>query len=247
MPDKKTEIINTVLNEMSDASLTDLLMFLTPEGLAADSGFSAATVRYQFRAGQGKSKAPSLAFDRHRLGLELIDCVLGRIRTTVQQNAVVYENVARLIGGVSDLEQILIAIIGDLDSYAPSAADAVDPSAQERTFLLALACCDREPDVALRLREQRSANTSRYVGVYEAFLARTSRQMVSHTSIAELAELVSMLLEGASQRRRYDPDVDLTVVARAVIRIFWAFTVLEGEQERAWEEELLAGVSTGAS
>jgi hypothetical protein len=184
-----------------------------------------------------------VAFDRKKLGLELVDRALQQARATVERNAAIYEGVAGALPALKDLERVLIAIIGDLDSYAPGATDGVDPTAQERMFLLALACCDEDRELASRLLDHQLANTARHAHVYEAFMKRTSRRLVSHASVAQLADLISMLLEGVSLRRRFDPDFDMTAVAKAVIRIFWAFTVSDGEAEPLYEKELLASIS----
>lgn len=245
MSDTKTQIVEAAIAAIRGADISQFLAFTTPEDLATTAGVSAGTVRYQFRSGLRADgpETQSLAFDRERLGLEILDRVLKTIRITVEHNAAIYENVASALPNLQDLERVLIAIISDLNSYASEALEPIDQTVQERTILLVLACCDKNPKLASLLLDHQTVNTARHVKVYEAFLKQTSRQMVEHTSSAQLADLITMLLDGAAQRRRYDPDFDMTVVARAVIRIFWSFTVNDGDTEPSYEKELLASFS----
>jgi hypothetical protein len=248
--DKTREfLVDAAFRAVAEASLTDLLAFLSPKTIAErarelmetdarsdDRAPSAPTVAYHFHVAGTSRK-----FDRQTLVDTLIDRACEQVADAARSAAEEYLRAADALAAGHDLDSVYQAVEHDIDMYRPGLVDrSVD--ARERLFFTAMATCDDGGHAAERLRETDARVETIFVGVYERFLMLTGRRVVSGYTTRELAILVSMLLNGEAMRYRYGNSLRASQVTRAIMRIFWAFTTRNGLPDPDVEGDLLANL-----
>lgn len=212
------EILDRAEALLANASLEDLLAFITPERLSEGAEFSPAAVRYNFRAGGRR-------FSR----AELADALLERLVQANQAAAKVatdgYRYASRAVHTFADADKVIEGILADVEQYYGESLEQ-DPAAaaRERLYLLALLTAERQAESAAALSASDERIIDEYAKIYDLYLEKTGRRLVADLSSRDLAHLISCMLTGATFVGRYSPEPQMETVARAVVRIFWSFT-----------------------
>ena len=228
------EILQRAEELLAEASLEDLLQFVSPESLAKGSSFSAAAVRYHFGADGRK-------FSRSKLADALLERMAKGNLEAAEVAITGYRYASVSVEDFSDAHKVIEGILADVSQYYGSMlAEDVSTAARERMYLMAVLTSEREDRSAGVLRDYDDEVLGRYADIYELYLDKVGRKLAKGLSTRDFAHLISLILLGATFVGRYSADeIDMQQVAQAVIRIFWAFTYDPATQaEPAYEQEI---------
>ncbi|WP_026911190.1 hypothetical protein [Patulibacter minatonensis] len=209
----REQIVDVALTQLGGLAFEDLLKTLTPELLASDAPWAPSTVRYQF--GDRRTTDESrrrLAFRRRELALSMLEAALAEPASPAFPPGA---------EGPSSPE----ALPG---THEPGAVPGPSSRAPERPAALllqvALAVCDRDPDVARLLREARDRRISRFVEEYAPILAARGTKLRPGRTLEQLGAAIDAVDDGRRSHARFAPD-GRAAAADAVSAIVAAFTV----------------------
>lgn len=233
LPPTKERILDRAEVLLSEANLEQLLGFLTPERLADGADFSPAAVRYNFSQ-EGRR------FDRPALASALLERFVAAYGEAAKSAIEVYRYASIAVSNFADADRVVEGVLGDVERYyGPALEQEPAAAARERLYLLALLTAERQPESARALADSDERILAEYAEVYDLYLEKTNRRLAAGLTSMDLANLISYLLIGATLVGRYSSDIDMETVARAVIRVFWAFTYdPETQGQPSYESEI---------
>jgi AcrR family transcriptional regulator len=224
---KEQEILERAEELLAEAPIESLLSFLSPEKLAEGADFSPAAVRYHFGM-DGRR------FNPEKLGAALVQRMLEGNRQAAQIAASGYRYASTGVSDFADADKVIEGILADVEQYSGSVLEErPSVAARERMHLLALLISERDEEVAAALRATDEEILSESEAIYQLYLEKTNRKLVDCITARDLAALISSLLFGATLMRRFNPDFEMELVARTVVRVFWAFTYDPSRQKEA--------------
>jgi AcrR family transcriptional regulator len=231
-------MVDVAFREVGQAGVSELLDFLTPERIveSAEEALTGDNVRYHFHKPKSQRQ-----FDREALFLELLERACDQVAQASRKVTETHLANATAMESSGEVAPLYEAVAAGLEHYRPGAEDpAVD--AREVIYFLGIALCDHERSVAQQLRATDEQTESTFARVYERFLDMTGRRIAAGYSVRDLAKLISMLLNGESMRYRYGNSLPLAKVADAGMRLFWALTTPEGEEDWDIEQDVRTAI-----
>ncbi len=225
---------DALIDLIDGLSPAELLGSVTPERLGEAAGFSASSVRYRLSQvrrlqtegddSDDESSSGTWSFDRALLWEVLVDALFARLFAVSRDSLEAYMALLQSSVERGDIELFTQALTQDIQAFSPGGTLSDAGGGAERARLLALTACEGSPTLTRLIRDRYREWLVIYEPAYELLLRITGRRLRPGTTIQELADPVSMFLQGVSERRRFDRALDNEGLLRAFLALVCAWT-----------------------